>query len=529
MNFKKRLLVFCLILCVLFSISSVYASDIDDAVIASDISDEAITIEDTNDELIAPSDEEETVGASAGTFSELQDIINQSASGSTISLDKDYAYDSGFNDSGIQINKSLTINGNGHTLDGLSKSRIFKVTYNKECIEEYHTIVLNNIIFKNGNSYLADANDNEGGAIFMSHSAISNGFNGPWYPKNCNVKINNCVFTGNYARTGGAIYSPSYINSYGQYNYLTINNSAFINNSADSIGGAIYFYGNFNVINSDFLNNSAYSFGGAIYASGQDETINVQNSIFSENTAKYGGAIYGDGDWADGNIILNIANSIFIKNQPTGENGAIYIFTHVKCKISGCSFIDDTNTILASSKLTATYGVSKNLVVTLKDGAGNALKSMKVTIKVGSISKTLITNAKGQVSLAIKGLVPKTYTAQINFAGDEFYTKSSKKVTVVVKKASPKMTAKAKTFKVKVKAKKYKITLKDNTGKVMKSTKISLKVNKKTFSAKTNKKGIATFKITNLKKKGKFTAVIKYAGNKYYNKVTKKAKITVKK
>ena len=62
----------------------------------------------------------------------------------------------------------------------------------------------------------------------------------------------------------------------------------------------------------------------------------------------------------------------------------------------------------------------------------------------------------------------------------------------------------------------------------MKNTKVTLKVNKKTFSAKTNKKGIATFKITNLKKKGKFTAVITYGGNKYYNKVTKKVGITVK-
>ena len=91
------------------------------------------------------------------------------------------------------------------------------------------------------------------------------------------------------------------------------------------------------------------------------------------------------------------------------------------------------------------------------------------------------------------------------------------------------MTAKAKTFKVKVKTKKYTITLKNNLNKVMKNTKVTLKVNKKTFTAKTNKKGVATFKITNLKKKGKFTAVIKYAGNKYYNKLSKKVKITVKK
>jgi phosphatidate phosphatase APP1 len=62
----------------------------------------------------------------------------------------------------------------------------------------------------------------------------------------------------------------------------------------------------------------------------------------------------------------------------------------------------------------------------------------------------------------------------------------------------------------------------------MKNTKVTLKVNKKTFTAKTNSKGLASFKITNLSKKGKFTAVIKYAGDKYYNKLSKKATITVK-
>ena len=62
----------------------------------------------------------------------------------------------------------------------------------------------------------------------------------------------------------------------------------------------------------------------------------------------------------------------------------------------------------------------------------------------------------------------------------------------------------------------------------MKGVKVTLKVNKKTYSAKTNSKGKATFKITKLTKKGKFNAAITYKGNKYYKKVTKKTKITIK-
>ena len=37
----------------------------------------------------------------------------------------------------------------------------------------------------------------------------------------------------------------------------------------------------------------------------------------------------------------------------------------------------------------------------------------------------------------------------------------------------------------------------------------------------------ATFKITKLKKKGKYTATAKYSGNKYYTALSKSAKITV--
>ena len=50
----------------------------------------------------------------------------------------------------------------------------------------------------------------------------------------------------------------------------------------------------------------------------------------------------------------------------------------------------------------------------------------------------------------------------------------------------------------------------------------------KKYIAKTDKKGEATFKIKKLTKKGKYTASIKFQGDKYYNKVTKKVKIIVK-
>ena len=186
-------------------------------------------------------------------------------------------------------------------------------------------------------------------------------------------------------------------------------------------------------------------------------------------------------------------------------------------------------TKLAASKVTATYNVAKKLVITLTDKNGKKLANKKVTVKVGTISKTLKTNAKGQVSLNIASLVPKTYTATVKFAGDSSYSASTVKPKVVVKKAKVKLAAKAKTFKVKVKTKKYIVTLKNNKGKVMKKVKLTLKVGKKTYKATTNAKGKATFKITKLTKKGKYTATVKFAGNKYFKALSKKVKITVKK
>lgn len=95
-------------------------------------------------------------------------------------------------------------------------------------------------------------------------------------------------------------------------------------------------------------------------------------------------------------------------------------------------------------------------------------------------------------------------------------------------KISVKLVAYQKTFKKSVTIKKYTVTLKTDKNKPMVDKYVTLKVNKKTYKTKTNSKGQATFKITNLKKKGTYTVVVNYAGSKYYAAKTVKPKITVK-
>ena len=127
------------------------------------------------------------------------------------------------------------------------------------------------------------------------------------------------------------------------------------------------------------------------------------------------------------------------------------------------------------------------------------------------------------------------YTMAFNFAGDENYTNAFACVCVDLDKKPITIKASAKSYKASVKTKKYTVALStiagsSHDGKVyLKSgLKVTLTVNGKTYTSKTNSKGQATFKITNLKKKGKFTAKITYNGDKTYEDATKSVKLTIK-
>lgn len=178
--------------------------------------------------------------------------------------------------------------------------------------------------------------------------------------------------------------------------------------------------------------------------------------------------------------------------------------------------------------------VKKVVKLLVMNKTGNPLSSGEnVTITVNNQTYIGILE-NGSVTIPIvasyaKKFIPGTYIANVTFEGNDYLKNASTTFKLVVKKGTPKMTAKAKTFKVSTKTKKYTITMKNHKNSLMKNAKVTLKVNGKTFKATTNEKGQATFKITNLNKKAIFYAVVKYASSKYYNSVSKKVKITVKK
>ena len=108
----------------------------------------------------------QTIEFSLGDFEILQEVINN-ANSSVINLTRNYTYNQWDTmTDGVLIDKNVTINGNGFTIDAKGKSRIFKVTAG--------SINITNVTLKNGNA-------GNGGAIYFSN-AISN--------SNINANIN---------------------------------------------------------------------------------------------------------------------------------------------------------------------------------------------------------------------------------------------------------------------------------------------------------------------------------------------------
>ena len=158
----------------------------------SDNNDDVLSVENVNESSADKNSENllgesngnssDLLGADAGTFAELQTIITNARSWDTITLDRDYV------GSGTQltINKPLTIDGNGYTLDADGKSRIFYITG--------ENVTLKNISMKGGyansQSGIVDKNRRPGGGFI--------------YVNNVGTIVDSCIFN-QTTGSGGAI------------------------------------------------------------------------------------------------------------------------------------------------------------------------------------------------------------------------------------------------------------------------------------------------------------------------------------
>ena len=502
-----------------------------------------------------------TVTTDGTTFTDLNELINGN-SDDTITLDKNYTYnpdiDSDFKN-GVEIYRKLTIIGNGYTIDGAGQARILDLQQGKT--------TLKNITFKNGSQ-----------SFFFGGGAIR-----------CValVEITNCTFINNHAPSGGAVQLQGWDNVISDCVFIgnTADRGAAIELSAaayNTITGCVFYDNDIFASQADGCEINNNIFFNSTITFDWTQKYNIDNNWFGNNATNYDEKPvtedYNIKSWlflnatADPDTISIIDTSdiifkLYVYHPNSGDvseydsgllypvnlnvtaiNGTINKNTvklgepiifgpfalgsgSVTASIENATYmsiitVNKIQTEITGNAITATYNVNKDLVITLKDSDGNPVSGVNVTVDLNG-AKTYTTDSNGQVKVSSKGLAPKAYTAKITFNGNTNYAKSTKDIKVTVKKATPKLTAKKKTFKTIPKTKKYTIVLKDNTGKAIKKAKVTLKVKGKTYKASTNSKGKATFKITKLNKKGTYKATITYKGNKYYKKVSKKAKIKV--
>ena len=99
------------------------ADSVDDVGIQSSSGDLAGSVD-----VVQDSSKNHLSSSEKGNFTELAEKINSATD--VLELDKDYTYVSGdtVGTTGIKINKTITINGNGCTIDGSNLARIFNIT-----------------------------------------------------------------------------------------------------------------------------------------------------------------------------------------------------------------------------------------------------------------------------------------------------------------------------------------------------------------------------------------------------------------
>ena len=231
---------------------------------------------------------------------------------------------------------------------------------------------------------------------------------------------------------------------------------------------------------------------------------------------------------------LNITVAFEEDDDYKGSSDSINAFLVIKTVIQNVTVevpvyvpVNQTATTIVASDLAATAKIAKTLSLALKDANGKALADKIIQVVVNGKISTIATDKNGIAKININYVNAGTYYSTLSFLGDNDYKASLKAVKVTVNKQATKATFAKKTFKVKAKTKKVTFTLKDAKGKAIKGKKITFTVNKKTYVAKTNAKGVATVKVK-LSKKGKYTAVAKFAGDNTYKAISKKAKIIVK-
>lgn len=365
----------------------------------ADDADEIITISNVEK---SSSKSKLTYGNSPSPFKVLDTYINTHKR-NVINLDCDYKYNSNSDSdyvNGIEISNNLTINGNGHTLDGNRQSRIFKITKNgikvffnninfiNGCSKDlggaaiYGNCTATNCTFRNGDlRYFGNGGAMYGGTaigcVFENNNYMGSGYGDTKGGAMYGGSAINCTFKRNGAGIGGAV-ADCYVenctfeeNNAGNWAGAMSGGYAkgctFIKNSAPMSGGAI---DNGNAEDCTFIGNKAGT-GSAMFEG------SAAKCLFANNSAEWGGkAIQSsivtlctfDND-AFGDTTVNIPN-FAINSAGTGLSAAKDVVVNLKDSNRTYDGVKVTLNIFKANELVATYHVLSGAVCSLDLGHG---------------------------------------------------------------------------------------------------------------------------------------------------------------
>lgn len=250
--------------------------------------------------------------ASSGDLAMAIGCFNAETSGShTINITQDIDQ----NSSGVNINNtdagvSLTIEGNGFTVDGqdIWLVRPFAIGVNT-------TVTLQAITISGGNMKYGGGGIYNDGILTLNHSTVSGniGGNGGGIENRGTLTVSHSTVSGNSGGNGGGIYNNG-------ADMLTISHSTIHSNVASATGGGIFSNATtpFTVNNSTISSNSAVRFtGGGLFSRDNDELV-ISSSTISDNYAPTTGRGV---HLFSGNLFLQ--NSIF-SNNDCRNNGTVF-------------------------------------------------------------------------------------------------------------------------------------------------------------------------------------------------------------
>lgn len=424
MKFKKPIILAMLTFFLLFSITCVCASDINENpisnqqtvevndLLSADDSDSPELEKCVSSDSTLSSSNEEILKIGSKSFSDLNSTINGEQT-EEVYLNDNYTYNPDTDLAfihGITINRPLNVYGNGVTIDGANAARIFNVMSDQV---NFYNITFVNCLAS------GDYQERYGGAISD-------------YKDYGNSTAINCIFINNHAIIGGAKFGGRAINC------------SFINNQANE-GGAMadWSTGICSATNCIFIGNSARGYGGAMYRG------YASNSIFVNNHADVGGAIYtveainctficNSAYEGGAGYRCNATNCNFINNHATDNYSVMNYGNAINCNFIANENFDVThdeyctlNSIgtLSASDFITSYGSGERFMLTLNAG-DNQLEGVhtNVTIKNSNFEKSFFALSGEGFVVDLK---PGVYEVTLSYYGsDEVIAPVTRTLTV---------------------------------------------------------------------------------------------------